>query len=29
MTERGAEWFTQPQPSLDDPFADVPDFAGR
>jgi Xaa-Pro dipeptidase len=26
MTEAGAAWFTQPQPSLDDPFAEVPDF---
>jgi Xaa-Pro dipeptidase len=27
MTESGAKWFTQPQPSLDDPFAGVPEFA--
>jgi Xaa-Pro dipeptidase len=28
MTETGAKWFTQPQPSLDDPFADVSAFPG-
>jgi Xaa-Pro dipeptidase len=28
ITESGAQWFTQPQPSLEDPFADVPAFAG-
>jgi Xaa-Pro dipeptidase len=26
MTERGPAWFTQPQPSLEDPFAGVPAF---
>jgi Xaa-Pro dipeptidase len=24
MTDAGPEWFTQPQHSLDEPFADVP-----
>lgn len=27
MTDAGPRWFTQPQPSLDDPFAGVPAFA--
>jgi Xaa-Pro dipeptidase len=29
MTDAGPEWFTRPQHSLDDPFADVPAWPER